>query len=243
MNLETTFDLVRFKSDPLYKQGDREINRQFEKAFALWWTATLRNAKGVRLKRLKCGLTYASMYFLRFTWFAAFGSLKGLVPEYEVKDYKDGFRYIDFVFFTNAHRVAIEVDGRTSHRLNATPVEYEDELMRQNHLVIDGWSVIRLAFLSIRDKPRQCQQVLQQMLGKLNAEVGERLELTITERVILDYASRSSEPLEPYELRGVLGLHRNTISKYIASLVEKGLIVPASMDHKRRYRYLISARK
>ncbi|MDG0811754.1 helix-turn-helix domain-containing protein [Cohnella rhizosphaerae] len=239
---ERAFDLKRFMSDPLYKQGDPEMNRQFEKAFVNWWAATLRAAKGARLKRLKSGLTFASMYFLRFTWFPAFGSLKGLIPEFEVKDYKDGFRYIDFAFLTNAYRVAIEVDGRTSHRLNATPSEYEDELMRQNHLIIDGWSVIRLAFLSIRDKPRQCQQVLQQMLGKLRIDTYERLELTITERRILEYAARSSGPLEPFELRNELGLHRNTISRYIASLVSKGLIVPVCEDHKHKYRYLLSTK-
>ncbi|MFC3799759.1 hypothetical protein [Cohnella sp. GCM10012308] len=122
------FNLEKFKADALYRQGDPEANRQFEKAFASWWATTLRAAKGARLLRLKSGLTYASMYFLRFTWFPAFGSLKGLIPEYEVEDYKDGFRYIDFVYFTNAYRVAIEVDGRASHRMNATPAEYEDEL-------------------------------------------------------------------------------------------------------------------
>lgn len=239
---ESAFNLKKFMSDPLYKQGDPEMNRQFEKVFVHWWTATLRAAKGARLKRLKFGLTLASMYFLSFTWFPAFGSLKGLIPEFEVKEYKDGFRYIDFAFLTNAYRMAIELDGRASHRLNATPSEYEDELMRQNHLVIDGWSVIRLAFLSIRDKPRQCQQVLQQMLGKSGVVDGERLELTITERRMLEYAARSSEPLEPFELRSVLGLHRNTISKYVASLVSKGLIVPMCEDHKHKYRYLLSTK-
>lgn len=239
---EIAFSLERFKSDPSYVQGDPEVNRQFEKAFATWWAATIRAAKGARLQRLRSGLTYASMYFLRFTWFPAFGSLKGLIPEYEVKDYKDGFRYIDFVFFTNAYRLAIEIDGRASHRLNASPAEYEDELMRQNHLVIDGWSVIRLAFLSIRDKPRQCQQVLQQMLGKTRVDSEDNVALTILERRILDYAHRSSAPLEPYELRTELGLHRNTISRHIASLMRKGLIVPMNMDHKRKYRYLLSAK-
>lgn len=94
----TGLNLEKFKKDSLYKQGDPEVNLQFERAFAPWWSATLRAAKGARLKRLKLGLTYASMYFLRFTWFVAFESLKGLEPEYEVRDYKDGFRYIDFVF-------------------------------------------------------------------------------------------------------------------------------------------------
>ncbi|MEK0313600.1 DNA-binding response regulator [Cohnella sp. 56] len=232
--------LQAFQRDPAYMQADPDLNRQFESAFVAWWSGLLRSAKGNRLRRLRPGLTYASMYFLRFTWFAAFGSLKGVEPEYEVKDYKDGFRYIDFAYFTNAYRIAIEVDGRSSHRVNATAAEYEDELMRQNHLVIDGWSVLRLAFLSIRDKPRQSQQLLQQMLGRWRDIRVDKVELTAVEKQIMAYACRSSSPLQPVELRTVLGLHRNTIYKYIDSLVKKGLIMPVSKSHKRKYRYLVN---
>lgn len=176
------------------------------------------------------------MYFLRFTWFAAFGNLKGLVPEYEVKDYKDGFRYIDFVFFTNAHRVAIEVDGRASHRLNVTPAEFEDELMRQNHLVIDGWSVIRLAFLSIRDKPRQCQQVLQQMLGKWQTDE-EETRLPLVSSNIMAYISRAANPVSPAEMSQALNVHRNTILRHLARLVQSGHVVAAKTSRKRNTHY------
>ncbi|WP_217593080.1 winged helix-turn-helix domain-containing protein [Cohnella sp. GbtcB17] len=232
----TGLNLEKFKNDYLYKQGDPEVNLQFERAFAPWWSATLRAAKGARLKRLKAGLTYASMYFLRFTWFAAFGSLKGLVPEYEVRDYKDGFRYIDFAFFTNAHRIAIEVDGRFSHRLNVTPAEYEDELMRQNHLVLDGWSVIRLAFQSIRDKPKQCQQVLQQMLGKWRTD-DEGAKWPLAASNIMAYISRAPNPVSPTELSRALNLHRNTILRHLARLVESGQVVPAKTARKRNTHY------
>lgn len=234
--------LQAFQRDPAYMQADPDLNKQFEVAFVAWWSVTLRSAKGNRLRRLRPGLTYASMYFLRFTWFAAFGSLKGLEPEYEVKDYRDGFRYIDFAYFTNAYRIVIEVDGRSSHRLNATAAEYEDELMRQNHLVIDGWSVLRLAFLSIRDKPRQCQQLLQQMLGRWRAAEGET-KLPLIESRIMEYISRTSNPVSPAELSRSLHVHRNTILRHITCLVRSGKLMPARAAKKRNSHYKLASLK
>jgi hypothetical protein len=35
--------------------------------------------------------------------------------------------------------------------------------------MLDGWTVLRFAFDDIADKPRQCQQMLLQLHGKLIA--------------------------------------------------------------------------
>ncbi|WP_337098628.1 hypothetical protein [Paenibacillus sp. YIM B09110] len=87
---------------------------------------------------------YAEKLFLEKVWFPVFHHFDSLNPEYEVEDYIDGYK---------------------QHASHATRAQFADSLMRQNHLVLDGWRILRFSFDHINDKPRMCQQVIQQFLG------------------------------------------------------------------------------
>ncbi|MDG0808794.1 helix-turn-helix domain-containing protein [Cohnella rhizosphaerae] len=225
-------------------QSDEHNQIAFEAAFAVWWKSVLRQAPPRVKARLASGLTHASLFFLRYVWWPAFRSFKGLIPEYEIVDYKDGYRYIDFVYFTNGLRIAFELDGRGPHRLHISAADFEDELMRQNYLVLDRWMVLRFPFLMLRDKPRQCQQLLLQMLGSAGSEHAAAFNaLGTQEKRILSQFCRSVRPLRPAQIAVSLDLHRNTVLKYLAGLKEAGFIAAVDPAHKVIRKYQVVREK
>lgn len=227
-----------------YVYDDVESELAFEAAFKVWWRQIFRQASPRLKSRLAGGLTYASLYFLRFVWWPAFRSFKGLIPEYEIVDYRDGYRYIDFIYLTNGLRIAIELDGRGPHRLQISAADFEDELMRQNYLVLDRWLVLRFPFLMLRDKPRQCQQLLQQMLGSAGGEHAAALStLSVQEKRILSHFCRSVTPLSPAQIAASLNIHRNTVLKYLAHLKGAGFIAPINPAHKVIRKYQVVREK
>ncbi|WP_217594739.1 DNA-binding response regulator [Cohnella sp. GbtcB17] len=236
------FMLDQLRSSELRPDLSDERNQlAFEAAFAAWWQEVYRKSSPRGRARLAGGLPHASLYFLRFVWWPAFRSFKGLIPEYEIVDYRDGYRYIDFVYLTNGLRISIELDGRGPHRLQISAADFEDELMRQNYLVLDRWLVLRFPFLMLRDKPRQCQQLLQQMLGSAGGEHPTPLnQLCATERRILACVSRFTGHFAPSQVASTVGISKNTTHKYLRSLVDKHFIAPVNAEHRKIRKYALN---
>ncbi|MBD0383647.1 hypothetical protein ICC18_26575 [Paenibacillus sp. WST5] len=42
------------------------------------------------------------------------------------------------------------------------------------HLVIDGCKILRFAYDDVKDKPRMCEQMLQQFMGRYFEEITEK---------------------------------------------------------------------
>lgn len=61
-----------------------------------------RKRKGERLRRLVDGHGHAERLFLKQVRWRALGEFQYLQPEFEVKDFRDGTRYIDFTFIRQA---------------------------------------------------------------------------------------------------------------------------------------------
>ncbi len=154
--------------------------------------------------------------------------------EYETTDFKDGTRFIDFVRVTGD-----EIDGYGPHWRQADRWQFADHLMRQNHLVIDGWKVLRYSHDDITTKPRRVQQTLQQAFGKWSiANRMNRPALTAAERGVLQWAnSLQAVPLTPVHAAEALGLHRKTAAKHLRSLVNKGYLAYGTNGNKRVMRY------
>lgn len=221
--------------------ADPQSQHAFEAAFAAWWRRVRRKASDRGRARLAGGLSHASLYFLRFVWWPAFRSLSGLIPEYEIVDYKDGYRYIDFVYLTNGLRIAIELDGRGPHRLHISSADFEDELMRQNYLMLDRWLLLRFPYLMLRDKPRQCQQLLQQLLGSAGGAHMETFnQLSPTEQRILACVSKITGFFGPSQVAAVIGISKNTAHKYIRLLAAKQFISPVNAEHQKVRRYTLN---
>ena len=83
-----------------------------------------------------------------------------LYPEFEVKDFRDGTRYIDFAYIRQGLKLAIEIDGYTTHASQISRTQFSDGLIRQNDLMIDGWKILRFSYDDVKDRPRMCEQII-----------------------------------------------------------------------------------
>jgi hypothetical protein len=139
----------------------------FQIQFEKWLAAHIAARTGERLRRLMDGHAHAEKMFLEKIWWKAVGHFEYLHPEYEVYDFRDGVRYLDYAYLRPPYKIDVEVDGFSSHSRDINRRTFADNLMRQNHLVLDGWIILRFSYDDIKDRPKQCQQIIQQLLGKL----------------------------------------------------------------------------
>jgi very-short-patch-repair endonuclease len=218
-------------------QMSEDLSMAYEK-----WMGRLRStSKGERKRRLATTSNHAERLFLKQVWWPAFGHFNLLHAEYEVKDFKEGWRYLDFAYITEGYKICIEIDGFGTHWRDANRSQFSDHLMRQNHLVIDGWHVLRFSYDDIMEKPRVCQQIIQQLLGKLSmAALGIEAKLSPLERLIMGIATSLATPMTPKYATEQLGIHRDTVVRHIKSLVKKDLLIPTRIDVKRVSSYRVN---
>jgi hypothetical protein len=218
-------------------KGALVVMISFEAAYSAWMEEHIKANNGERLRRLKEGHGHAEKLFLENVWWPAFGHFHHLVPEYEVHDFKDGHRYLDFAYIRGGFRVCIEIDGYGPHWRDASRWQFADQLMRQNHLIIDGWKVLRFAYDDILEKPRRCQQIVQQLLGRWLGEGETGAELSAEEKEIVRLALRKNEPLTPCDVGAQLGICNKYARKLLRLLVMKKILSPASGSNRiRSYR-------
>jgi len=198
-----------------------------------WMNKLISTSRGERKRRLISTSNHAEQMFIVKVWWPAFGHFACLQAEHEVRDFKDGTRYLDFAYMTEGFKICIEIDGFSAHWRDINRTQFADHLMRQNHLVIDGWCVLRFSYDDIMERPRMCQQIIQQLLGRLGAKLDTKVELTLTEQAILQLAHSIAKPLSPKFVVQQLGLHRTTVYKHIQLLVGKKLLIPVRTDAKR----------
>ncbi|MCY9668100.1 hypothetical protein M5X11_24780 [Paenibacillus alginolyticus] len=137
--------------------------------------------------------------FLQQVWWPAVGTLEDLHPEYEVDDFKDGRRFIDFAYIRHPHQVAIEIDGYGTHCRDMTRWQHVDHINRQTYLVYDNWKVVRFVYDEVKEKPRHCQQRILHMMGIwFGREDGSlQVELDFREREVVRLALGEGKPITP----------------------------------------------
>ncbi|RKN84712.1 DNA-binding response regulator [Paenibacillus ginsengarvi] len=197
------------------------------KAYEEWMAEHIGRRSEERQRRLLEGLGHVEKWFAEAVWWPAFESFEYLHPEYEVQDFRDGLRYLDFAYIRGMLRVCIEIDGYGPHRRDLNRKPFSEELNRQNHLVIDGWLVIRFSYDDEKEKPRQCQQMLQQLIGKHYGTAAKPEDgLTVLEREAVRLAFGQNGLVKPGELFAYLGVGRKRGLKLIESLVRKKWLIP-----------------
>ncbi|MCL7745492.1 DNA-binding response regulator [Halalkalibacter alkaliphilus] len=200
----------------------------FEEEYQIFINAHLQARTGERLRRLQEGHKHAEMLFLKEVWWPLFHHFRYLYPEYEVNDFKDGTRYLDFAYIRPTIRICFEIDGYGPHLKEISRWQFSDSLERQNQLVIDGWTVIRFSYDQVKEKPRRCQQIVQQVIGRW---LGDELDLTtlsLVEKEVLRLAIRKGEAISPIEVQKYLKLSDKTVKKVLSQLVDKKMLIPAS---------------
>ncbi|SOC39334.1 helix-turn-helix domain-containing protein [Ureibacillus acetophenoni] len=200
----------------------------FEEVYQTFMNDHLQARTGERLRRLQEGHNHAEMLFLKQVWWPLFNHFRFLHPEYEVNDYKDGKRYLDFAYIRPAIRICFEIDGYGPHLRNISRWQFSDSLERQNQLVIDGWTVIRFSYDQVKEQPRRCQQIVQQVIGRWLGDEMDQTTLTIVEKEVLRLAIRKGENITPKEVEKYLNLSTKTVRNILSNLVDKKMLVPAS---------------
>ena len=200
----------------------------YEKEYQSFMDSHLQARTGERLRRLQEGHNHAEMLFLKQVWWPSFNHFQYLHPEYEVNDFKDGNRYLDFAYIRPAIKICFEIDGHGPHLRNITRWQFSDSLERQNQLVIDGWTVIRFSYDHVKEKPRRCQQIVQQVIGRWLGDELDQSTLSFVEKEVLRLAIRKGEAISPLEVEKYMKLSGNTVKKILHNLVDKKMLIPAS---------------
>jgi hypothetical protein len=212
---------------------------KFEEAYKRYMEKHTKGRRGERLRRLKERQGHTIKLFLEFVWWPAIGNFDDLHPEFEISDFKDGLRFIDFAFFIFAFRIAIEIDDYGTHIQKASRWQHSDHCLRQNHLVIDGWKVIRFTYDDIKDRPRMCMQIIQQLIGKLSGtQIIPHHQISIEEKEILSFSLRLDRKTTPKDVCNLLNIKQEKARKLLHNLLEKELLVSGGNGEKRINCYL-----
>lgn len=213
----------------------------FQETYTQWLSDHLSCRQGERERRLREGHGHAEKAFVEKVWWPAFGHFRELHPEYEVTDFKDGFRYLDFAYLRSGLRLAIEIDGYGPHLRKISRDRFSDQCRRQNDLILDGWKVLRFTYDDVNENPRYCQQTLHQFMGRWLGE-GENIDAVhFIEREILRLFLRADKPITPSDVSRSLGMKNQTARKWLHHLADKQWIQPASGSERVRT-YLLDER-
>ncbi|MCH1627164.1 DNA-binding response regulator [Fredinandcohnia quinoae] len=200
----------------------------FEKEYQAFLDAHLQARTGERLRRLQEGHNQAEMLFLKQVWWPLFHHFKYLHPEFEVDDFKDGKRYLDFAYIRPGIRICFEIDGFGPHLKSISRWQFSDNLERQNQLVIDGWTVIRFSYDQVKENPRRCQQIVQQVIGQWLGNELDQNSLSFVEKEVLRLAIRKGEAIFPKEVEKHLKLSDKSVRKVLSQLADRKMLLPAS---------------
>jgi very-short-patch-repair endonuclease len=205
-----------------------------ENQYQAWMTKQIRTSIGERRRRLREGHGHAEKLFAQTVWLPAAGQYEHLNAEYEVSDFRDGVRFIDLAYLRPPHKIAIEIDGFGPHARNIDRRSFSDSLMRQNHLVLDGWMVLRFSYDDVKDHPRTCQQIILQMLGRMYGGQSTLMDLPLKLREILRHASYISDPITPADVCLLLGVANKHARDLLQQLVSLGYLAPNGGEHRTR---------
>lgn len=86
--------------------------------------------------------------------------------QYPFLDIYGGHRTIDFAMNSSEGRIAIEVDGNTWHEPSKISEDkYNDDLLKQNSIVFEGWKIYRWTSKQIDKTPERIKDELVTFLG------------------------------------------------------------------------------
>jgi hypothetical protein len=225
------------KSGFILQRRDEGCMSDFEKQYAAWFDRQLSGASGERKRRLQEGQGHAEKCFAREVWWEAVGNFEHLHAEYEVQDFRDGSRFLDHAYIRPPYAIDWEIDGFGTHARDLDRRSFSDNLMRQNHLMLDGWLIFRFSYDDIRAKPRQCQQFVQQLIGRLYGSGPFPTKLTATQKELLRWAIRKPSPFTVQEACEHLGIGQQSARTMLHALIHMQMISPASGTQRiRSYR-------
>lgn len=212
----------------------------YQSAYEDFLQEHMRECSVERLRKLRDGLGFAECAFLEHVWWPVIGNFRHLHPEYEVADYSGASRFIDFAYLRGGVKLAIEVDGFTTHVKKVNREQFIYRLRRQNALTLDRWEILRFSYDEISSQPRRCQQTIQQYMGSRFAadlhSPSETPRVTAIDREVVRLARSLPRPFTPSDVMQHLSASRDTVHRHLRRLVARGWITPARRtDRVRAY--------
>jgi hypothetical protein len=206
----------------------------FEWVHGEWVTEHLKLRQGERRRRLLEGHKHAEKELLRQIWWVAFGDLRYLHPEYEVLDFMGHTRYIDLAYIRPPLKIAIEVDGFGPHMRDLSHRQFSDQWVRQMHLTLDGWMVIRVSFDDVKERPRLWQQLFQQMIGQWFGDPEKRTAvLDCIEREVIRVALALDRPIKLRDVQNTMQCGYHAARQIISRLEDKLWLSPSGQGVSR----------
>ncbi|WP_145152439.1 transcriptional regulator [Paenibacillus xylanexedens] len=207
----------------------------FDEAYEVWMHSLLEKETNPRvLSRIENGLEHGTLEFLRSVWFPVMKSFNHLQPEWEVRDFHNGYRYLDLDYLPgNGVKGGIEIQGYGPHARDLDVRRFKDLCWRHCLLTLDDWIFLPIAYLSIKDEPKRCQQLVLSFMGKFIA-TDVPASLSWIEAETVRYARRIIRPFAPSELAAHLRITDQHARRVLHSLMDQQVLNVASGTQRYR---------
>ncbi|PWV99762.1 hypothetical protein DFQ01_113136 [Paenibacillus cellulosilyticus] len=187
-----------------------------------------------RRELLEKELGHGTVEFLRSVWFPTVGNFDHLYPEWEVRDFNSGYRYVDLAYMPGGGvKGGIEIKGYGPHARDLDVKRFKDLCWRHSLMALDDWIFLPIAYPSIKEEPWRCHQLVLAFVGKF-LSMNAPSKLNAFEAEAIRYARRILRPFTPNELAEHLRVTDRHARRTLKTLVDLEMIHVAS--GKRRYR-------
>lgn len=201
---------------------------RFEQKYEEWMQANLSQETNHRRRELlEKGLGHGTMEFLRSVWFPTVRNFDHLYPEWEVRDFNNGYRYLDLAYMPGGMKGGIEIQGYGPHARDLDVSRFKDLCWRHCLLTLDGWIFLPIAYLSIKDEPWRCQQLVLSFIGKF-VSIDVLSGLSCLESETVRFARRLLRPFTPSELSDHLRISDRHTRRLLHKLVEQDILYVSS---------------
>lgn len=153
-----------------------------------------------------------------------------------MRDFNNGFRYLDLAYMPGGVKAGIEIQGYGPHARDLDVRRFKDLCRRHCLLALDGWTFLPIAYPSIVEEPKQCQQLVLSFIGKFIAtDVSATLDWLEAES--LRFARRLLRAFPPSELAQHLKISDRHARRILHELVQLQLLDIASGGQQRNRTY------
>ncbi|SEM62213.1 transcriptional regulator [Paenibacillus sp. OV219] len=208
----------------------------FENAYEEWLSSHKSEESNPRRRELlEKGLGHGTREFLRMIWYPVVRNFNHLYPEWEVRDFNNGYRYVDLAYMPGGEmKGGIEIQGFGPHARDLDVRRFKDLCWRHSLLALDDWLLLPIAYLSITEETQRCQQLVLSFMGKFVTTTELPQHLGWQEAETARFARRLLRPFTPAELAAHLRITEQHARRLLHKMIEYQLLVVAG--DKLRYR-------